>query len=707
MAMANVATKTDVKRATDIAKLRNIGIVAHIDAGKTTTTERILYYTGIIHEPGDIDEGDTEMDWMPQERERGITITAAATLCRWRGHTINIIDTPGHVDFTAEVERSLRVLDGAVVIFSGVDMVESQTEKVWRQADKYGVPRVAFINKLDRPGAQYERTVEMMAERLGTTPLPLQIPAGSGYELQGMIDLLKRKLIVWDEATKGAQYEYREIPEAFREAAERARVQLLETLAEVDDVIMEKYLNDEELTEAELKAAIRRATLQKGCVPVVGGSALKNIGVQPLLDCVVDFLPSPLDRGEIEGLSLNGTGPEGGKLKRRPSPDEPLTALAFKIMVDEYTGKLTYVRVYSGRLTPGSYVLNASTGKKERVSRIFQMHANKRQEIQALEAGMIGALVGPKDVSTGDTLCDPEHPILLEKIEFPEPVIFAAVEPKSEAEEEKLTDALLKLAQEDPTFTVKVDPETQQTIIGGMGELHLEILFDRLRREFKVEANLGRPQVAYKETLAEAVDVEEKFVKQTGGRGQYAHVCIKFEPLPRGGGFEFVDETKGGVIPKEFIPAVEAGIKEAMGSGPLAGFPVVDIKATLYFGSHHEVDSSEFAFKTAGARALRQAFQKARAELLEPIMEGEIITPTEYVGEIVSDLHRRRAEVKGFDVVGNTQVIKVQIPLAETFGYATVLRSLSQGRATYQFKFSHYDVVPEHIKEAVLEGKKG
>jgi elongation factor G len=703
--MTNVATS--VKKTTEIEKLRNIGIIAHIDAGKTTTTERILYYTGIIHEPGDIDEGDTEMDWMPQERERGITITAAATLCRWRGYTINIIDTPGHVDFTAEVERSLRVLDGVVVIFSGVDMVESQTEKVWRQADKYGVPRVAFINKLDRPGAQYERTIEMMADRLGTTPLPLQIPAGSGYELLGMIDLLKRKLIVWDQTTKGAKYEYREIPAELREASEQARTQLIETLAEFDDVVMDKYLNDEELSEEELRAAIRRATLQRGCVPVVGGSALKNLGVQPLLDAVVDYLPSPLDRGEIEGLSLNGTGPEAGKkLRRRPTPDEPFTALAFKIMVDEYTGKLTYVRVYSGRLEPGSYVLNASTGKRERVARIFQMHANKRQEIDALEAGMIGALVGPKEVSTGDTLCDPNHPILLEKIEFPEPVIFAAVEPKSEAEEERLTEALLKLTQEDPTFTVKVDPETNQTIIGGMGELHVEILFDRLKREFKVEANLGKPQVAYKETLVEPVDVEEKFVKQTGGRGQYGHVCIKFEPLPRGGGFQFVDATKGGVIPKEFIPAVKAGIEEAMGSGPLAGFPVTDIKATLYFGSYHPVDSSEIAFKTAAARALRQAFHKARAELLEPIMEGEIITPTEYVGEIVSDLHRRRAEVKGFDVVGNTQVIRVQIPLAETFGYATVLRSLSQGRATYQFKFSHYDVVPKHIQQAVLEGKE-
>lgn len=698
-----VATSTSKKKTQSIEKLRNIGIVAHIDAGKTTTTERILFYTGRIHKPGDIDEGDTEMDWMPQERERGITITSAATLCEWKGHVINLIDTPGHVDFTAEVERSLRVLDGAVVLFSGVDMVESQTEKVWRQADKYGVPRIAYINKLDRPGSQYEKTVEQMAERLGTLPLPLQLPYREGEEGLGLIDLLRMKLIVWDPDTQGVRYEYREIPEEVREKAEEMRHRLWETLAEVDDEIMEKYLADEEISLEEVRAAIRRATLTQGVVPVLGGSSLKNIGVQPLLDAVVDFLPSPLDRGEIRGLPLGAE--DGPEIVRRPTPDEPMAALAFKIAVDEYTGKLTYVRVYSGRLEPGTYVLNASTGKKERVARIFQMHANKRQEVPVLEAGAIGALVGPKDVTTGDTLCDPDHPILLEKIEFPEPVIFAAVEPKSDAEEEKLTESLLKLAQEDPTFTVKVDPETNQTVIGGMGELHLEILFDRLLREFKVQAKLGRPQVAYKETLAESVDVEEKFVKQTGGRGQYAHVCLRFEPLPRGGGFEFVDATKGGVIPREFVPAVQAGIEEAMGSGPLAGFPVTDLKATLYFGSFHPVDSSEIAFKTAAARALRQAFQKARAQLLEPIMEGEILTPTDYVGEIVSDLHKRRAEIRGFDVQGNTQVIRVVIPLAETFGYATVLRSLSQGRATYQFKFSHYDVVPEHIQETVLEGK--
>jgi len=696
------------KQKYDIKRLRNIGIVAHIDAGKTTTTERILFYTGVIHEPGDIDEGDTEMDWMPQERERGITITAAATLCKWQGHQINIIDTPGHVDFTAEVERSLRVLDGVVTIFSGVDMVESQTEKVWRQADRYEIPRIAYINKLDRPGAQYEATIDMMAERLGTIPLPLQLPLREDDELVGMADLLKMKLIVWDQKSKGVKYDYLDLPSGLAEPARQMRVRLIETLAEVDDLIMEKYLNEEEPSETELKRAIRKACLEKGCVPVLGGSSLKNIGVQPLIDAIVDYLPSPLDRGQITGLALNGTSAESAqrRLVRQPTPDEPLTALSFKVAVDEYAGRLVYVRIYSGRLTQGSYVLNASTGDKERVARIFQMHANKRQEIEVLEAGAIGAIVGPKKVSTGDTLCDPDHPILLEKIEFPEPVIFAAVEPKTDSEEERLTEALLKLTQEDPTFRVKVDPETNQTVISGMGELHLEILFDRLLREFKVQAHLGRPQVAYKETLVESVDIDEKFVKQTGGRGQYGHVCIKFEPLPRGGGFEFVDETKGGVIPKEYIPAVREGIKEAMGSGPLAGFPVIDLKATLYYGSYHPVDSSEIAFKTAAARALRTAFQRAKAELLEPIMEGEIITPTDYIGEIVSDLHTRRGEIKGFDVHGNTQIIRVMIPLAETFGYATVLRSLTQGRATYQFKFSHYDIVPPQIKEAVLEGKR-
>lgn len=692
-----------------IEKLRNIGIVAHIDAGKTTTTERILFYSGRIHEIGDIDEGDTEMDWMAQERERGITITSAATLTEWRDHRINIIDTPGHVDFTAEVERSLRVLDGVVAVFSGVDMVESQTEKVWRQADKYDIPRIAFINKLDRPGAQYDRTIEMMAERLATTPLPLQIPTGVGDDLTGMIDLLHMQLLTWNQETKGLEYATSEIPDEHRERAEGMRTKLIESLAEVDDEVMEKYLADEALSIDELKAAIRRATLANKGVPVLGGTALKNIGVQPIIDAIVDYLPSPLDLPPIKGLSTEPSkSDENGapqEIFRQPSPEDPLTALAFKVVTDEYAGRLVYVRVYSGRLEEGSYVYNASTGKRERVGRIFQMHADKREQVGFLETGSIGALVGPKEVTTGDTLCDPDHPILLEKIDFPEPVIFAAVEPKSDAEEERLSQSLGKLAQEDPTFRVSVDEDTNQTIIAGMGELHLEIIFDRLLREFKTQATMGRPQVAYKEALMEPADIEEKFVKQTGGRGQFAHVYVSFEPTERGTDFEFVNAIKGGVIPREYIPAVEAGIKESMGSGPLAGYPVVDLKATLYDGSSHPVDSSENAFKTAGSRALRKAFERARAELLEPVMEGEIVTPTEYIGDIVGDLHTRRAEVKAFDIHGNTQIISVVIPLAETFGYATILRSLTQGRATYQFKFSHYDIVPTHIKEEALEGK--
>jgi elongation factor G len=694
---------TDTKQLSDIKKLRNIGIIAHIDAGKTTTTERILFYTGVTHSIGEVHEGDTEMDWMVQEKERGITITSAATLCEWRKFKINIIDTPGHVDFTAEVERSLRVLDGVVTIFSGVDMVESQTEKVWRQADKYDIPRMAFINKLDRPGSQYVKCMEQMEERLGTVTLPLQVPAGEGDELEGMIDLISMKLLVWDSESKGLEYTETDIPEKYQELAVSMRGRMLETVAEVDDKLMEKYLAEEEISAEELKAAIRVATVEKGLTPVLGGTALKNVGVQPLLDAIVDYLPSPLDRGSVEGESVSVAGEV---IKRSPTPDEPLTSMAFKLATDEYTGKLIFVRVYSGVLEKGSHVLNSSTGKKERIGRIFQMHANKRQEVDSITAGNIGAIVGPKDVTTGDTLCDLKSPILLEKIEFPEPVMFAAIEPKSDKDDERLSESLGKLVQEDPTFHVRVDPETNQTVIGGMGELHLEILHDRLTREFNANATMGRPQVAYKETLMVAADIDEKFIKQSGGRGQYGHVCVLFEPLDRGGGFEFVDKVKGGSVPREYIPAVKSGIAESMGSGPLAGFPVVDIRATLHYGSSHDVDSSEIAFKIVASMALKSAFQEAKAELLEPIMEGEVVTPTEYIGDIVGDLHTRRGEIKGFDVHGNTQIIHVVIPLAETFGYATVVRSLTQGRATYQFKFSHYDVVPAHIKEEVLEGKK-
>ncbi len=691
----------------DIEKIRNIGVIAHIDAGKTTTTERLLFYTGRIHDIGDVDEGDTEMDWMPQERERGITITSAATTCFWRDHQINIIDTPGHVDFTAEVERSLRVLDGAITIFSAVDGVEPQSEQVWRQADKYATPRIAYINKMDRIGANFHAAVESMIHKLAVTPLPLQIPYGEGDQFAGVIDLIKQKLIVWDPASKGARYEYQEIPSEYQEQAQHARDHLLEALAEVDEEILTKFLEGQPLTEEEIKRAVRKACIcRDDFVPVLLGSSLNNIGIQPLLDAIVDYLPSPLDRGVIEGLSVNGTSADGAKIQRRPTPDEPLAALAFKVQTDEYTGRLVYIRVYSGKLTKGSYVFNSTTGKTERISRIFHMHANKRTEVDEVLAGNIAAVVGPKELITGDTICDPNAPIVLEKIEFPEPVVMAAVEPKTDAEENKLSEALYKLAQEDPTFRYKVDPDTNQMIIAGMGELHLEILFDRLKREFRVEANMGRPQVAYRETLAEPIEIEEKFVKQTGGRGQYAHVCIRFEPLPRGSGFEFVDEVKGGVIPREFIPAVQKGLEESLASGPLGGFPIVDIRAVLFYGSSHPVDSSEIAFKTAAARALTQAFERAKTLLLEPIMMCEIVTPEEYVGEIITDVQSRRAQITAMEVRHNTQIIHALIPLAETFGYATQLRSISQGRATYNLRFSHYDVVPNTLKEEILKGRK-
>lgn len=691
----------------DIEKIRNIGIIAHIDAGKTTTTERLLFYTGRIHDIGDVDEGDTEMDWMPQERERGITITAAATTCFWRDHQINIIDTPGHVDFTAEVERSLRVLDGAITIFSAVDGVEPQSEQVWRQADKYRTPRIAYINKMDRMGADFYAAVESMVQKLAITPIPVQIPYGQGDQFAGVIDLIKQKLIVWDLESKGARYEYKDIPGEYQEKAAHYREKLLETLSEVDDALLTKFLEGQPISEEEIQRAIRKACISSDdFIPILLGSSLNNIGIQPLLDAVVDYLPSPLDRGIVEGMSVNGTSANGAKIQRRPTPDDPLAALAFKVQTDEYTGRLVYVRVYSGKLVKGSYVLNSTTGRTERISRIFHMHANKRTEVDEVLAGNIAAIVGPKELITGDTICDPNAPIILEKIEFPEPVVTAAVEPKTDAEENKLSEALYKLAQEDPTFRYRVDPETNQMIIAGMGELHLEILFDRLKREFKVEANMGRPQVAYRETLAEPVEVEEKFVKQTGGRGQYAHVCIRFEPLPRGKGFEFVDQTKGGVIPREFIPAVQKGLEESLASGPLGGFPIVDIRAVLFYGSYHPVDSNEIAFKTAAARALTQAFEKAKALLLEPIMIGEIVTPEDYVGEIVTDLQARRAQITAMEVRHNTQIIQVLIPLAETFGYATQLRSISQGRATYSLRFSHYDVVPNTLAEEVLKGRR-
>jgi elongation factor G len=689
-----------------IERVRNIGFIAHIDAGKTTTTERILYYTGRTHKLGNVDEGTTEMDWMEEERERGITITSAATTCFWRDHRINIIDTPGHVDFTAEVERSLRVLDGAIVIFSGVDMVESQSEKVWRQADKYGIPRLAFINKLDRVGAQFAQTMEMIRERLAALPLPLQIPYGSGPDFAGMIDLLRMKLIRWDEASQGERYEYLPIPKEMEEEARAFRETLIERLAESDEELLMEFLEGRELSRERLLPSIRRATL-KGYVPVLGGAALKNIGIQPLLDAIVDFLPSPLDIPPVRGVWWEGQDGDRrrGEKVRRADPDEPLAALAFKVMTDEYMGRLIFLRIYSGRLERGATLLNSTRGVKERIARIFHMHANHRTEIESASAGDIVAIVGPKELSTGDTLCDPHDPIILEKIEFPEPVLSAAIEPQTESEEKRLTEALHKLAQEDPTFKFRVDPETNQTIISGMGELHLEILIHRLTRDFKVAAHVGKPEVAYKETLLRPVEVEERFIKQTGGRGQYAHVIIKFEPLGRGEGFIFEDKVKGGVIPQEFIPSVREGIEEAMQSGPLAGYPVVDLKATLIGGSFHPVDSSDLAFKTAGARALHKALSQGGAELLEPIMEVEIISPNEYLGEVVDDVKVRRGEIKAIESRNSTQIVRAEIPLAETFGYATRLRSLTQGRAVYSLKFARYEFVPSSRKEEVLKGR--
>ncbi|MCR4404671.1 MAG: elongation factor G [Candidatus Acetothermia bacterium] len=690
-----------------IERVRNIGFVAHIDAGKTTTTERILYFTGRTHKLGNVDEGTTEMDWMEEERQRGITITSAATTCFWRDHRINIIDTPGHVDFTAEVERSLRVLDGAIVIFSGVDMVESQSEKVWRQADKYRVPRLAFINKLDRVGAQFTQTMEMIRERLSAVPLPLQIPYGSGPDLGGMIDLVKMKLIRWDEASQGERYEYLPIPKEMEAEARAFREALLERLAEVDEGALMDFLENREFGEERLRLLIRQATLGHGYVPVLGGASLKNVGIQPLLDAIVAYLPSPLDVPPVRGIwweGQNGDRRQGEKV-RHADPNEPLAALAFKVVTDEYTGRLVFLRVYSGRLERGKALLNSTRGLKERISRIFHMHANDRTEIESAVAGDIVAVVGPRELTTGETLCDPDDPIILEKIEFPEPVLSAAIEPQMESEEKRLTEALHKLAAEDPTFKFRVDAETNQTIISGMGELHLEILIHRLTREFKVAAHVGRPEVAYKETLLEPVEIEERFVKQTGGRGQYAHVIIKFAPLERGQGFIFEEKIKGGLIPQEFIPSVRQGIEEAMQSGPLAGYPVIDIKATLVGGSFHPVDSSDLAFKTAGARALHAALRRGGATLLEPIMEVEIISPNEYLGEVVDDVKVRRGEVKAIESRNSTQILRAEVPLAETFGYATRLRSLTQGRAVYSLKFARYEPVPPARKEEILRGR--
>ncbi len=682
--------------------IRNIGIMAHIDAGKTTTTERILFYTGRTHKIGEVHEGTATMDFMPQEQERGITITSAATTCFWRDHRINIIDTPGHVDFTVEVERSLRVLDGAIAIFCAVGGVEPQSETVWRQADKYGVPRIAYVNKMDRIGADFFAVIEQMKDRLYTVPVIMQLPIGAEDQFEGIIDLVKMKSIYWVD-DKGNKYEYRDIPADYVDQAEEYRMQLIEHAAEFSDELMEKYLEGQELSEEEIKAAIRKGTLAAKITPVFCGSSFKNKGVQPLLDAVIDYLPSPLDLPPVKGINPK----TGEEVERKPDEKEPFTALAFKVMVDPYVGKITFFRVYSGKITSGSYVYNATKEKDERVSRILLMHANRREEREDATAGEIVAAVGLKDTTTGDTLCTKDSPIILESMEFPDPVINVAIEPKTKADQDKLSQALARLAEEDPTFRVSYDNETGQTLIWGMGELHLEIIVDRLTREFGVSANIGRPQVAYRETITKPVsNIEAKYVRQTGGRGQYGHVVINVEPAP-GQGFVFEDKIVGGVIPREFIPSVEKGVREALESGVLAGYPVVDVKVTLVDGSFHPVDSSDIAFKIAGSMAFKDAAQKASPVLLEPVMRVEVTVPDDYMGDVIGDLNSRRAKLEGMEKKANLQVIRAFVPLAEMFGYATQLRSLTQGRGVFVMQFDHYDVVPQNIAEQVIARSQG
>jgi elongation factor G len=689
-------------REYSLENTRNIGIMAHIDAGKTTTTERILFYTGKVHRIGEVDDGAAAMDWMVQEQERGITITSAATTCYWKNCRINIIDTPGHVDFTAEVERSLRVLDGAIAVFCGVGGVEPQSETVWRQADKYGVPRIAYINKMDRTGADFFRVVKMIAERLGARPVPVQLPIGVEESFRGMIDLVRMRAITYLDDL-GTISEETEIPEEYRELTAEYREKLVEAVAEIDEGVMLKYLEGEPVTEAELKRGIREGTLAVKMIPVLCGSSFRNKGVKPLLDAVVDYLPTPLDIPAIRGIH-----PETGEEERRLVDDqEPFSALAFKIMVDPFVGKLAFFRVYSGELKAGTYIYNPTKRKKERIGRILQMHANHRQEINTVYAGDIAAAVGLKDTATGDTLCAESDPIILESMTFPEPVIQVAIEPKTKADEDKMGMALQKLAEEDPTFKTQTDAETGQTLISGMGELHLEIIIDRLLREFKVNANVGKPQVSYKETTLGRAKAEGKFIRQTGGRGQYGHVVLIVESNEPGQGYEFVNAIVGGAIPKEYIPAVSAGIQEAMETGVVAGYPMIDIKATLVDGSFHDVDSSEMAFKVAGSMAFKNAASKANPVLLEPIMKIEVVVPEEYMGDVISDLTARRGKIQGMEPREGLQVIRCLAPLAEMFGYATDLRSASQGRGTYVMQFDHYEEVPKHISNAIAARRQG
>lgn len=692
-----------MSRLVPLERTRNIGIIAHIDAGKTTTTERILYYTGKTYKMGEVHEGTAVMDWMAQERERGITITAAATTCYWRDHQINIIDTPGHIDFTVEVQRSLRVLDGGVVVFDGVAGVEPQSETVWRQADRYRVPRVCFVNKMDRPGADMWRTMQMIEERLHATPVALQIPIGAEADFVGAVDLLRQEAIVYTD-DPGTQLSATEVPPELRELAQEHREALIEKIAETDEALTHKYLEGEEITVEDLKAALRRATVDLKLVPVLCGSALKNKGVQSLLDAVVDYLPSPLDVPPIVG-----TNPLTGEQEARAvDQDEPFSALVFKIVSDPFVGRLAYLRVYSGRLDAGSRVYNAAKDRKERIGRLLQMHANHREEKQVVYVGDIAAAVGLKQTFTGDTLTDENHPVVLESIVFPEPVISVAIEPKTKADQDKMSTALQRLAEEDPTFRVRADQETGQTLISGMGELHLEVLVDRMLREFKVWAKVGRPQVAYRETITRPAQADGRFIRQSGGRGQYGHVVLELEPLPKGGGYQFDDATKGGVIPKEFIPAVDQGIREALESGVLAGYPLVDLKARLVDGSYHEVDSSEMAFKIAASMALKEGVQRAGPVLLEPIMRLEVVAPEGHVGDIIGDLNARRAQILGMHPrAGGLQAVDALAPLGNMFGYATDLRSMTQGRGIFTMEFDHYAEVPAELARQIITGGLG
>ncbi len=698
-----------MSRKTPIERYRNIGISAHIDAGKTTTTERILFYTGVNHKIGEVHEGAATMDWMEQEQERGITITSAATTCFWKGmdlslpeHRINIIDTPGHVDFTIEVERSMRVLDGACMVYCAVGGVQPQSETVWRQANKYGVPRLSFVNKMDRTGANFFKVYDQLKLRLKANPIPVVIPIGAEENFEGVVDLLKMKAIYWDEASQGMKFDYREIPESLQAEAKKWREGMVEAAAEASEELMNKYLEEGDLTEAEIKLALRTRTINCEIQPMLCGTAFKNKGVQRMLDAVIDYLPSPIDIPPVEGLD-----DDEKPTSRKPDDSEKFSALAFKLMTDPYVGQLTFVRVYSGVLNSGDSVYNPIKGKKERIGRILQMHANEREEIKEIVAGDIAACVGLKDVTTGETLCDPEHIITLEKMVFPEPVIAQAVEPKTKADQEKMGIALQRLAAEDPSFRVKTDEESGQTIIAGMGELHLEIIVDRMKREFGVEANVGKPQVAYRETIRKkVVDVEGKFVRQSGGKGQYGHVVLTVEPQEPGVGFEFVDAIKGGVVPREYIPAVEKGVRETLTSGVLAGYPVVDVKVTLTFGSYHDVDSNENAFKMAASMGFKDGCRKAQPVILEPMMAVEVETPEDYAGTVMGDLSSRRGMVQGMDdMVGGGKVIKAEVPLSEMFGYSTSLRSATQGRATYSMEFKHYSEAPKNVADAIITAR--